>query len=61
MVVPPRDAMALASAIEVMAADGQEAWKRRGRAARDRIEKNWSIETTARLYQDLWRDVLDRQ
>ena len=61
IVVPPRDSTALASAIEVMVADGQEAWKRRGRAARDRIEKNWSIETTAQLYQELWRDVLDRQ
>ena len=58
VVIPPRDANALASAIVTMIEDGEAARTKRGQAARSRISENWSIDRIAQLYQDLWRDVM---
>lgn len=56
-VAPPRDPEALASAI----ADARDAferdrpsWQQRGRAARERIERNYTLDLMARRYQEVW-------
>jgi glycosyltransferase involved in cell wall biosynthesis len=59
LVIPPRDPDALASAIITMVEEGEVARAERGQAARNRIKETWSIDRVARLYEDLWRDVVD--
>jgi glycosyltransferase involved in cell wall biosynthesis len=61
IVIPPRDASALASAIVSMIEEGDGACRRRGQAARSRIEQNWSIRQIARLYEELWQEVAQRK
>lgn len=60
-VVPPQDPQLLADAI----VEAHGVWKRdpalwqnRGKAARDRIERNFSIDGMARAYEDVWRRVV---
>jgi glycosyltransferase involved in cell wall biosynthesis len=61
IVIPPRDPSALAAAIITMIEEGEGPRKRRGQAARARVKEYWSIDRIARLYQNLWREVLDSQ
>jgi glycosyltransferase involved in cell wall biosynthesis len=57
LLVGPKDARALASAIRSMVAD-REAAKRMGLAAREFIERNYSIRATARRWEGLYRSLL---
>jgi glycosyltransferase involved in cell wall biosynthesis len=57
-IVPPRDSGALADAILELLAMPEEARHRMGRAARQRIEERYSIETIAARYQALYSSLL---
>lgn len=56
-VVPPRNAEALADAIEQALLEKQnnpEAWQQREQASRARIEENFSVETMIKKYHAVW-------
>jgi glycosyltransferase involved in cell wall biosynthesis len=58
-VVPPKDPNALASAIEVALSERKsEKWQMRCKAARKRIEENFSIARMVDGYNAVWREVL---
>jgi len=58
LVVPPRDPQALADAWQNLVEAGADERRRRGQAARRRIEENFSLDSIVRRYQDLYRSVL---
>jgi glycosyltransferase involved in cell wall biosynthesis len=58
--VPPRDSKALSQAL-LEAADSPERCHRYGDAGRQRIEKQFSIETTVEAYERLWAGILGLQ
>ena len=56
-VVPPRNAEALADAIEQALLEKQnnlEAWQQRKQASRARIEENFSVEKMVENYHEVW-------
>jgi glycosyltransferase involved in cell wall biosynthesis len=58
-VVPPRDSVALAAAIARLVALGAEGRERLGRAARGRIEANFSLASVARQYEALHERLVE--
>jgi glycosyltransferase involved in cell wall biosynthesis len=59
-VVPPRDPQRLADAIIAAHREWEDdvgRWQARRAAARERIERNFSIDAMARAYEDVWRRV----
>lgn len=58
MVVPPRDAEALAGAWAGLIELGPEGRVRLGRAARQRVEENFSLSKIVTLYEEVYREVL---
>ena len=62
LVVPPRDANALADAIEVALDDMRDADKssEQGLRARCRIEEHFSIERMVRTYHAVWHECIER-
>lgn len=61
-VVPPRDASALAEAIEAAIEEMRDVEKASVRSlhARQRIEENFSIERMVAAYSECWNEVLDK-
>jgi glycosyltransferase involved in cell wall biosynthesis len=58
-VVPPRNAEALADAIEsALSVKSDPGWNERKHAARLRIEQNFSIERMVAAYNEVWREAL---
>jgi glycosyltransferase involved in cell wall biosynthesis len=57
LVVPPRDAEALAEAWLALLTKGQEERRRMGRRARKRIIERYSLPTVVRQFEDVYRDV----
>jgi len=58
-VVPPKDPNALANAIELALSErNSEKWQIRRKAARKRIEENFSIGRMVDGYNGVWREVL---
>lgn len=54
-VVPPKDAQALAAAIEsALAEQSQPSWPERGAAARRRVANNFSIDQMVNAYHQVW-------
>jgi starch synthase (maltosyl-transferring) len=58
--VPPRDADALARAL-IEAGDSPERCRAYGEAGRQRVEANFSLQSTVAAYQQLWAAVLGLQ
>jgi glycosyltransferase involved in cell wall biosynthesis len=54
-VVPPRDPQAMADALLRLAAEGRALRVQLGRAARARVESNFTIAAVVRRYEDLYR------
>jgi glycosyltransferase involved in cell wall biosynthesis len=58
-VAPPRNAEALASMIELaLAARAQEGWQLRQKAARTRVEENFSLDHMVASYNAVWQRAL---
>jgi glycosyltransferase involved in cell wall biosynthesis len=57
-VVPPQDAYSLACAIESLMNEGPEELNRLGKASRDKIINNFSLQTIARQYEKLYSKIL---
>ena len=60
LVVPINDPVALSRAMKRLITD-KESSRAIGRAAREYIEKNFSILTTARVWEDLYRELLKKE
>lgn len=60
-VVPPRDSAAMAAAIARLTALGAAGRQRLGRAARARIEANFSLASIARQYEALHQRLVEEQ
>jgi glycosyltransferase involved in cell wall biosynthesis len=60
LVVPINDPVALSRAMKRLITD-KESSRAMGRAAREYIEKNFSILTTARVWEDLYRELLKKE
>ena len=58
LVVPPRDPQGLANAWEKWSEAGQAQREALGRAARQRIEENYSLTSVVERYQDLYATLL---
>lgn len=58
--VPPRDPQALAGAISRLIAAGKEYRRQLGAAARQRIEREFSLPAIARRYEDVYRESMCR-
>ena len=58
-VVPPRDPVALAGAIEsaMLECRNESGWAIRQSAARERIQTYFSLERMVEAYSEVWRDV----
>jgi len=61
LVVPPKNPKALAEAIIKMIEMGEAKQRELGEKARDRIKKNFSIEKVVKRYEDLYREILEKQ
>ena len=61
-VVPSRDSVALADAIEMAMVEwaDQEHWMSRCHAARNRVVENFGIDRMVASYHSLWRDALNK-
>ena len=57
-VVPPQDAYSLACAIESLINEGPEELNRLGKAAREKIINNFSLQTIAKQYEKLYSKIL---
>jgi glycosyltransferase involved in cell wall biosynthesis len=57
IVVPKRDPAALADGICRLILEGEGARRERGRAARERVLANWSIDSAVAAYHALWRQA----
>lgn len=60
-VVPPRDSVALANAMQAILAMPPESRRALGIQARARIEENFGLEPVVRRYEELYDDLLRRQ
>jgi glycosyltransferase involved in cell wall biosynthesis len=60
MLVPPGDVAALSRSMENMLASTEVATTL-GKAARARMEANWSIQATVDAYESVYRDALRHQ
>jgi glycosyltransferase involved in cell wall biosynthesis len=58
-VVPPRDAPALAEAVGGLLAMSGEELEKLGRAARKRVEENYSLESVTEQYAELYRELVN--
>jgi glycosyltransferase involved in cell wall biosynthesis len=58
VVIPPRNAEALAAGWNQLLSAGAEERRRLGEAARRRIQENFSLTTTVRKYEDLYTSLL---
>lgn len=56
-VVPPRDPLALATALDALLALGVDERARLGRAARARIARHYALADVTERYQRLYREV----
>ena len=61
LVVPPRDAAALANAWLQLLELSREQRRQRGLAARTRVESQFNVTTTATRYEQVYRAVVDRE
>lgn len=59
-VVPPRDAQQLAEALHVAIVEmnNKEAWRKRKKACRKRIEENFNIEKMVNAYNAVWESIV---
>lgn len=60
VIVPPRNAEALSNAWRKLLDAGSEERARLGHAARQRIVERFSLAAITRLYEDLYRDMMQR-
>src|SRR5712691_6693230 len=60
-VVPPRNAQALANAMQELVELGTEGREKLGRAARERVLKHFPLKHIYSLYEALYEDVLDQR
>lgn len=58
--IPARDPEALARALGRLITDGADRRRRLGLAARQRVEKEFSLPVIVQRYEDLYRDLLQR-
>lgn len=58
-VVPPRDPIALAAAVEDLLNMTPFARRQLGMLARERVRQNWSIDQAAERYQAVWADLME--